>query len=101
MLCQVESINIHRGILLNRVQFTNMLQLKIIEEHYGLSSLYQPEEFNEAFMNFVSNKGPQKLRNLLDKHEDLVEYHYKEDKPWTHNEMVFLSRKIFKGLQGE
>jgi hypothetical protein len=102
MPCFIEPINISEEVSMSMVQFTNMLQLKIIEQHYGLSSVFEPEEFNVAFMQFVANKGPQKLREILDEQDTLVEYHYNEDKPWTHEEMVFLSQKIFRNsLQGE
>jgi hypothetical protein len=89
-----ESINNTQEVM-TRVQFTNMVQLKLIEEKYGLSSLFQPQEFGVAFLEFVSEKGPQKLREVLNEHEYIVDYHVSQDKPLTHEELVYLSKQIF------
>jgi hypothetical protein len=79
---------------MNRVKFLNLHQLKIIEELYSVSSLYQPKEFGEALLIFVKIKGPQTLRKALDKWEHRVNYFVEKDHDYSHEEMCNIKEEL-------
>jgi hypothetical protein len=81
---------------MNRVKFLNLLQLKIIEEHYGVSSRYEPEAFHGAFMEFVERKGPQTLRKVFDNWEHRVQYYVEKRHNYTHNELCEIKKELEK-----
>jgi hypothetical protein len=73
---------------MNKVKFTNFLQLKIIEEKYNISSLYDPIDFGKSLLDFISKGGPQKLRKALEEHDDVIEWYQNEKDEYTHEEFL-------------
>ena len=80
--------------VMNRAKFLNLLQLKIIEEHYAVSSLYQPKEFGEAFLIFVSKGGPKILREALDKLEYEIGCYLDESRDYSHQELCEIKEEL-------
>jgi hypothetical protein len=79
---------------MNRVKFLNFLQLKIIEEHYHVSSCFEPDDFHKAFMTFVKKGGPQILRKALDYHECRIKYYLEQGHDYSHEELCQISKEL-------
>jgi hypothetical protein len=80
---------------MNRVKFLNMLQLKIIEEIYNVSSLYQADKFQIAFTYFLEKKGPQQLRKALDNWELRAQYYLDQKHEYTHEELCEIKKELY------